>query len=107
MANVMFTLQSATVSTLNIVNSTATMLNAGTGALADLAQGAAVHASAYRADAEAKVKETEQHRRIVGAMEAHANISERLLSIQARLDANPALAAMYAKVTAEAKAIAA
>lgn len=101
MANVLFAARTAATTTLNVVSGAASMVNEGVNALTDLASVASAHSRAYREATEHDIKENADLRSIAGSQEARIAIAERLVSIQKRLDADPALNAMYLKVGAE------
>lgn len=101
MANVLFAARTAAATTLNAVTGAAVALNAGVTALSELANVASDHATEFRKQQQAVIRDTSDYRTIAGTQESRIAIAERLQSIQDRLDANPKLEAMYQKVGAE------
>lgn len=101
MANVYLTATTALATTFNVVTAAATTVNTTVNAIADMAQVASLHSSAYLEATRKDIADNTDLRAIAGAQESRIAIAERLISIQTRLDANPALKAMYLTVGAE------
>jgi hypothetical protein len=101
MANVYLTATTALSTSFNVVTGIANAANAGVTALADLANAASAHSSAYLAETRLELANNAEGRAIRGSQRNGMEIARDLLSMQAELDANPALNAMYIKVRAE------
>jgi len=99
--SVYLSMTTAASRTFNVVSSSALALEAVTTSLADMAQAGAAHAASYRRTTEASLADAEEELVIAGSMNLQANIADKLIAIQDRLDANPKLAQMYAKVGLE------
>lgn len=101
MANVLFAARTAATTALNVVTASATTVNVVVNTIADLASVASMHSGAYLEATRKDIADNADLRAIAGTQESRIAIAERLISIQERLDLNPALNKMYQSVGAE------
>ena len=101
MANVLFAARTAVATSFNAVTGAAVGVNAAVTAFTELANTAAAHATEFRKQQEQTIRNTSDERAIVGTQEARMAIAERLRTLQAKLAADPELAALYDKAGAE------
>ena len=105
MANVLFAARTAVSTSLNVVTCAAVAVNAGVTAIAELANVASDHATEFRKQQQHVIAKMSEDRLIAGEQDARAVLTDRMLVIQRRLNADPEFAAMYATVGKELTAL--
>lgn len=105
MANVYLTATTALATSFNVVTAAATTINTVVNTIADMAQVASLHSSAYLEATRKDIADNAELRALVGRDEAKLAIAERQLAIQARINANPALMAKFTEVGEELKTL--
>lgn len=100
MANVLFALRQTATDALGAVSASSSAVTHGATALADVSAVAAAHAHAYRAQTEQALALTADENALIGKQRAYLRMARTVKDINAELDSDPALAAIFNDISA-------